>query len=356
MGLTILHTADWHLDSPFSAFPEEERRILRSRLRELPEMTTRICREAHCDLVLLAGDIFDGAPTRDSLALLKGALERCRVPVLISPGNHDFCGPGSPWLEETWPENVYIFTGGLSSVAIPSLDCRVYGAGYSSMDCPALLRDFRAEGTETYCIGLLHGDPTAASSPCCPIRASDVRESGLDYLALGHIHKTGSFRAGNTLCAWPGCPMGRGWDETGEKGVLLVSLNETAEAVFHPLPLPRFFDLTVAAEENPLRALEAVLPPWESQDYYRVTLTGYSEMPIARLREAFSRLPHLTLLDSTRKPVDLWAESGADSLRGVTFRMLQELHETGSTQERRTALEAARILQDLLDGKEVMLP
>ena len=38
-------------------------------------------------------------------------------------------------------------------------------------------------------------------------------------MALGHIHKrTEPLRFGNTVCAWPGCPEGRGFDELGEKG------------------------------------------------------------------------------------------------------------------------------------------
>ena len=97
--------------------------------------------------MLLAGDIFDGPATRETVELVKRSLKACGVPVLVAPGNHDCCAPGSPWVEEGWPENVTVFTGPLTSVVIGSLDCRVYGAGFSSMDCPSLLEGFRAERT-----------------------------------------------------------------------------------------------------------------------------------------------------------------------------------------------------------------
>ena len=143
--------------------------------------------------MLLAGDIFDGEPTRETVEALKKALSECGARVFITPGNHDFCAPGSLWLEESWPENVYVFTRGLEAVTIPGLNCRVYGAGYQSMDSAPLLENFRAEGSEKYCIAVLHGDPTRKDSPYCPITAQQVRESGLQYLALGHIHKAVSY-------------------------------------------------------------------------------------------------------------------------------------------------------------------
>ena len=148
MGLRILHSADWHLDSPFGGFSPEQRDFLRRKQREIPGKVAELARRENCDLVLLAGDLFDGKPSRETVNLVKQALENCGVPVFLSPGNHDFCGPGSPWLEETWPENVHIFTGGMESVSLPELNCRIWGAGYQSMDCSPLLEDFQADGPE----------------------------------------------------------------------------------------------------------------------------------------------------------------------------------------------------------------
>lgn len=243
MGLKILHSADWHLDSPFAGFDDSQRALLKQEQQSIPGKTAQLCRREKCDLMLLAGDIFDGEPARETVEALKKALSECGARVFITPGNHDFCAPGSVWLEENWPENVYVFTGGLEAVTIPELNCRVYGAGYQSMDSAPLLENFRAEGSEKYCIAVLHGDPTRKDSPYCPITAQQVRDSGLQYLALGHIHKAGAFHAGGTLCAWPGCPMGRGWDETGEKGVCIVTVEDSASLRAVALDTIRFHEL-----------------------------------------------------------------------------------------------------------------
>ena len=150
MGLKILHTADWHMDAAFSSFSEEQRAFLRREQLKIPGKIAEICRREQCDLVLLAGDVFDGIPSREAIDTVKRTLKDCNVPVFVTPGNHDFCQTGSPWVEEQWSENVTVFTGELESLVLPQLNCRIYGAGYRSMDCDALLEGFRIQGTEEY--------------------------------------------------------------------------------------------------------------------------------------------------------------------------------------------------------------
>lgn len=354
MGLKIIHSADWHLDSPFGGFSESQREILKQEQRKIPGKIADLCLRENCDMMLLSGDLFDGKATRDTVELVKQALESSGVPVLISPGNHDFCQPGSPWLEENWPENVFIFTNALESVTISGLDCRIYGAGYQSMDCPGLLEHFRADGNETYQIAVLHGDPVQSGSPYNPITAAQVRNSGLQYLALGHIHKAGMFRSGETLCAWPGCPMGRGWDETGDKGVCIVTLGEETEIRPVLLDTLRFHDLMVEVDGDAVRALESILPGSGSRDFYRITLTGYGEADLSELKNRFGSCPNLELRSQLQPPVDLWADAGEDTLEGVYFRMLRDLLAENPDHGESIRL-AAEISRKILEGREVTL-
>ena len=224
------------------------------------------------------------------------------------------------------------------------------------MDCPPLLENFDAEGDARWCLGLLYGDGLNLSSPYCPVTAAQVRESGLDYLALGHIHTAGSFRAGDTLCAWPGCPMGRGWDETGEKGALILELDRTVSVTAVTLPLPVFYDFTVRVNRDGLSALETVLPPVESPNLYRVTLTGQGSPDLEALKKRFSHLGYLELRDETEEETDPFDQAGEDSLRGEFFRILkQQLAEADPEQAELIRL-AASLSARLLDGKEVTLP
>ena len=346
--MKLIHTSDWHFGMALGtgSYKYDQRHFLQQ-LYDLIEMEK-------VEAVLLAGDLFDGEASRGALDLLKRELENCGVPVLIAPGNHDFCHPDSIWVQERWPENVFIFTEGLESVTIQGLNCRIYGAAFRSMDCTPLLEGFQAEGTEKYRIAVLHGDPTQSSSPCNPITASQVRNSGLQYIALGHIHKAGAFQAGRTLCAWPGCPMGRGWDETGEKGVCIVTLTDTVDIQAVSLDTLRFTELTVDIDDDPLTALEMAMPAAGGKDFYRVNLTGNGIVDLNALADAFPQFPNLVLRDRTEPPLDIWADADEDSLEGIYFAMLKKTMENTPDQADRVRL-AAEISRKLLSGREVTL-
>ena len=349
--IKILHSGDWHLDAPFQGRTEEQAAWLRRELLKIPEKVAAVCLEQGCQLVLLAGDLFDGAYTQESFRQVCDALKRMAVPVFIAPGNHDFLSTDSPYEKELWPENVHIFKRqAVEWVDVPQLGLRVYGAGFQSMDCPALLEDLRAEGMA---VGVFHGDPTQTNSAYNPVSKTQVTRSGLRYLALGHVHSCGSFRAGDTLCAWPGCPMGRGWDEDGKKGLLVVTLDGDARADFVPLDVPGFYDLQADAGAG----IGSVLPAVPNEDLYRVTLTGECELPdLDALRAEFSRFPNLVLRDRTRRPVDLWENAGEDSFAGMYFGLLKEELENAPEDRKATVLLAAKLSRQLLDGQEVALP
>ena len=159
--------------------------------------------------------------------------------------------------------------------------------------------------------------------------------------------------AGDTLCAWPGCPMGRGWDEEGEKGALIVSLEETAQIKFVPLDTSKFYDLRVDFS----RGIGSVLPAIPGDDFYRITLTGEAEQAdLESLRAEFSAFPNLVLRDETRKPVDPWENAGEDHFEGMYFGILKQMLDTADEEEKSRILLAAKLSRQILDGQEVVLP
>lgn len=349
--IKILHSGDWHLDSPLQGKSSEQATALRAELAKIPGKLADLCKEENCDLVLLSGDLFDGNYTRDSYRTVYDALQRMAVPVFISPGNHDFIGPESPYEKELWPENVYIFKKQqIEWVELPALSLRVYGAGFQSKDCPSLLDGFRVAEKA---VGVFHGDPTQLHSPYNPVTKSQVIESGLQYLALGHVHQGDGFWAGDTLCAWPGCPMGRGWDEQGEKGALIVTLTEDTQIRFVPLGAPQFHDISAQVQDG----VASVLPAVANDDFYRVTLTGEAEtIDLEALQAEFSQFPNLVLRDQTRRPVDLWKSLGEDNFEGVYFGMLKDALADADPQLQQQILLAAKLSRQILDGQEVVLP
>ncbi len=356
--IKLLHAADLHLGSPITGRSDNQAAYLRRSLEAVPGMLCDLCRREQCQLVVLSGDIFDTDPSPAAVRSLKLALEEMAVPVFIAPGNHDPFTPGCVWDREIWPQNVTVFRQQTPvCIPLPQLDCEVYGAAFPGMDCPGLLENFRSRGQYRYRIGVFHGDPTHAASPYSPVTVPQVRDSGLNYLALGHIHKGGSFRAGDTLCAWPGCPMGRGFDEPGEKGVILITLDESVSARFVPLDTPRFFDLETRVEDDPRKALEQVLPAAGNCHFYRVTLTGScAPLDLRTLDDSFPQFPNLELRDRTHAHRDPWDSAGEDTLEGVFFRKLREAMDGQPEEECRRIALAAKLARQILDGQEAALP
>ena len=351
--MKILHSADLHLDSPFGGRSPEQTSFLRQKLLEIPEKIVARCKEENCDLILLAGDLFDGAWTIESFNALRFALEEAAIPVFISPGNHDFVSHNSPYVSENWPENVHIFKNPyIESVAIPELNCRIYGAGFRSMDCDALLEDFHITGEETYHIAVLHGDPTQTDSPYCPVTKQQIADSGLDYLALGHIHNGGSLHAGKTLCAWPGAPMGRGFDELGSRGVLIATVDNKVISTYSALDTIRFYDL-----ESTPDGVADVLPPVGNDHFYRITLIGESPaIDLSAMAKEFSHFPNLELRDRTVPLKDIWGTADEDTLEGVYFGLLKDALDGADEETARAITLAARLSRQILDGEEVRLP
>ena len=355
--LKLLHAADLHLDSPFAALSPEAARQRREEQRRLLQTLADTCRSENCQLLFLAGDLFDGAHVyKDTVEALIGTLKDCPAKVFIAPGNHDWLSPGSPYRTADWPDNVHIFKQeAIECVELPELNCRVYGAGFCHEHVGSLLEGFAAPTDGFANLMVLHGDPTGGAD-YNPITKEQIAGSNLTYLALGHIHKGDQLRVGSTLCAWPGCPMGRGFDECGDKGALLVTQESGGfEAQFLPLGARRYEILEVKASDDPLAAILSALPEDTGRDVYRIVLTGESRgVDRAALYAALqNRFDALELVDKTVPPLELWAAAGEDSLKGRFLAGLKARYEQAEGRDKETVLLAARYGLSIFEEREV---
>jgi len=360
--LKILHAADLHLDSPFEGLGAGKAAIRRKEQRELLSALAALAVSEQADLVLLAGDLLDSERAYQETAdeLLR-ALRAIPAPVFIAPGNHDFYSSRSPYARLRLPENVHLFTeNAIRSVDLPDLSARVYGAAFTENRSGALLAGFHAEKTEgVYNILCLHGEVGARDSRYDPISEEELARSGMDYAALGHIHKAGGLkRAGSTWYSWPGCPEGRGFDETGEKTVSIVTLDGTSCELKPVCIAERRYEVVRldAAGEDPLLAIPSQLPDDTVSDVYRIILTGEADTPpdLKKLYENLSDMFfELQLRDETRLRRSVWENAGEDTLRGLFLRRLRDRFDSAHSEEERMRIEqAARWGLAALDNAE----
>lgn len=358
----ILHTADFHLDSAFTALPEEKARLRRQEARQLTDRLVDYANDHGVELLLLAGDLFDSDQLYGQTAQeLARSLARFRGHAVIAPGNHDFYAAASPYARLLWPENVHIFREErLQRLPFPQYGCVVYGAAFTSPDAPAGIPGSLAPEDEGLArILLLHGEVGVRDSRYRAMTLKDVEQSGADYLALGHVHAFGGVQqAGRTFWAYPGCPEGRGFDELGEKGFYAGVLQDGQLTLrFVPLGRHRYWILPVdITGRDAAEAAAVALPAGAEGDLCRILLRGESSGvdEKALMQRLAGRCAWLELRDETTLPQDLWQRAEEDSLRGLFLRRLRGQLETAETEaERETIRQAARFGLAALEGRDL---
>jgi len=338
----ILHAADLHLDSPFSGFSSAEGAKYRALQRKLPGKLVELANERECDLLVLAGDVFDSEEVHpETVRCLQNALAAFRGQVFISPGNHDPYTETSVWEQCQWPENVRIFREDYECMTLEALGCQVHGGAFLQEHCEVLLPRVKRQGYIQ--IGVYHGDCVTVS-PYRRIEKEEIGFSGLDYLALGHIHKRSMpTRQGKTWYGWPGVTMGRGFDEQGLCGALYVQVEEgVCKAEFLPIENPTYVTLTVAPD-MPLQ-----IPKGSERFHCRIRFVGQRDpVDVPRLMKEYEDcFLSLQIVDETTPLPDLWEACGDGTLRGLALDALRE------EAEPETAELAAQYLLAALEGRE----
>ena len=367
--IKILHTGDFHLDSPFTGvdLPTGER--LRSELRKI--FTDVVALASEHDMLLISGDLFDcGYVSPDTLTLVRDCLEAYGKPVVIAPGNHDPYSPGSIWTAVAWPENVYIFdTDELSTFRFNIGETRiaVHGWGFTS---PALERSPLADGLlpDNGAINIIcaHADTVSPISKYAPTPLSLFAACVCDYAALGHIHKAPEIAlAGRTTVAYCGFPEGRSYDEEGEGGVLSVTLESGKAPEIKKIItsnhkyLTRHLDITGAESDSDVAARIVELAKAEKCDR-DVSLKVYLEgsippdyAPNAAQISLLANLPICSLKLRDRTSPVFGSEYLADdmTIKGELYRTLLPRLSSPDAEERALAADALRIGLLALDGR-----
>ncbi len=349
--IKFIHAADFHLDSAFSNLSLEQAKERRKEQRQALADFAKAC-EGY-DFVLLAGDLFDGDQVYlDTVEALKSCFASIAVPIYIAPGNHDPMKEDSPYFREDWGENVHIFKKQeIERIELPG--CDLYGAAFTQGNWEPL-KNFTVADPMRLNILLLH-----TGAEYNPITVEQIAGSGLDYLALGHVHSADIRKEGDTTYAYSGCLMGTGFDECGKKGLLRVRLSKFAcEPEFYPLEARRYEILEVELGEDPVQSILTALPGDSEEHLFSITLYGRAlDRPLSELKEELSKHCYsVELYDKTDRRGDLWNGMEEDTLRGE---FLKELHlrweQADSEQEKEQIRGAAQLLRDLMDGREVSL-
>lgn len=229
--IKFIHCGDIHLGSILSINGEVNESIEKFSEQAVYMVFHRIVDLAikkKVDFLLISGDLYD----KDGMNLraqkfFKEECERLNVEhidVYVICGNHDPIGS----VEEIFklPDNLKKFKEDkvitLDYVKDKKVRARISGVSYVNKRLSGKVVDeFKGTDDGILDIGMLHTS-LELNSTYAPCSIDKLENSGINYWALGHIHKNKAIKKENSTIVYSGIPQGRDMGEKGNGGCYLV--------------------------------------------------------------------------------------------------------------------------------------
>ena len=252
----ILHAADIHLDSPLQrlgTYDDAPVDQIRSASRRALENMVTLAIDQRVDLVVIAGDLYDGdyRDQNTGLFFVRQAtkLVGAGIPLVVIRGNHDAMNVMTSSLP--LPKNpdggdIMMSANKVDQRVFDSLGVVVHGRSFRKRaETEDMSKNYPAPIRGMFNLGLLHTSLTGAEghepyAPCSPVQLADKR---YDYWALGHVHTRAEYVLDESApIVFSGNIQGRHIRESGPKGCIIVEVDshDQPTRVFHELDVVRW--------------------------------------------------------------------------------------------------------------------
>ncbi len=286
--MKIIHCADLHLDSQMTA--NLDRKKAKERKIELFNTfgnMVKYAAEHDVEAIIIAGDLFDKKTVTKmaSNTVYQAFIDNPDIDFYILKGNHD----EDMFLDnlEEIPDNVKTFGESWTSYRTGKNDSIVITGAVLTKENKVSLFNELVLGNDDFNIMTLHGQESAGQTKdktvVIPLRS--LRNKGIDYLALGHIHtyKEAELDKRGVYC-YSGCLEGRGFDECGEHGFVLLDIdedNKTCTRKFVPIAKRRLYtvDVDVSGLDSSAEIISRIKSVLDKEKYsdeslIKIVLTG----------------------------------------------------------------------------------
>ena len=230
--MKFVHIADMHFDSPFINLSDREifGDLKRLEQRKVFKKVIEYIKENKIEYLFISGDLYEHKFVKLSTIEYINNLfkEIPETRIFISPGNHDPYLKNSYYNQYTWNENVKIFTSKIEKVQ--TSEANIYGFGFYDFYCTGCgLENIEIKDKEKLNILVIHGTLNGASleeKQYNSISKKELKEKSFDYVALGHIHKLDYNTEEKQNIVYPGSTVSLGFDELGQHGMIVGSLEK----------------------------------------------------------------------------------------------------------------------------------
>ena len=345
--MKIIHCADLHLDSPMrtnlDASKSKERKL---ELLDTFQNLVKYAADESVEAILIAGDLFDGRNVSKTAmnAFLRQVETHPEIMFYYLRGNHDAMSlPNSFGL----PRNLKLFSDSWTRYVLNE-DCRkdpepeglrivLNGVEYNGVNENSIY-DSLTLNNRDFNIVMLHGQTTKYNMGDRTeyVHIKKLAGRGIDYLALGHVHAFAKEEIDprGTYC-FPGCLEGRGFDECGEHGFVLLNIDEAASSytmTFVPFAKRCLYavdvDVTGCMHSEEIRErVEAAIDErgYAESSLLKIILRGDLDVNCEKdldyiLHPFESRFYYAKLVDETRMQADFRMYAFDESLKGEFIR------------------------------------
>ncbi len=341
----FVHCADLHLGSRFRGVsevdPDSAERMRDSVFESFSRIVDRAL-ESKADAMFIAGDAFDeGTITPKTRMFLAEELERAGIPVYMAKGNHD---PWTSWESSIpFPDNVHVFGSEPERIDIPDVEgAEAVGVSFANWHEERNLPSMLSGTPGKFSVACVHCDVDRASpdfdySPC---KLSDLKGRGIDYWAIGHIHKRAVLST-DPWVVYPGNIQGRSFKECGEKGAYLVDVKDgrVSEAMFFPTQGIVWYDEAIDITGRTLydvigEAKNTIVPG----SVARLTFVGSGEMDemlrkdlssVAKMLEHQLKITVSETDVQTTPAIDIDARRSGNDMTGTLIRAADSIKGSG---------------------------
>ena len=327
--MKIIHTSDLHIDSPMTAHLSPLQAKVRK--KELVTSFRKNVYESEMSGALayiIAGDFFDSEKVGvRTLSEVLSIIERApTVTFFYLPGNHE--RDRLTEVFHTLPKNLRIFGENWTKYTLENVN--FYGRTTTEA---GMFDSLSLDKNETNIV-VLHGELRDKCDTGGIIGKNEAKNKGIDYLALGHYHSYSAEAVDDRLTAvYSGTPEGRGFDEAGPLGYVLITVEDgivrhefirSAKRELHAIKVPITDKRGILEIES---AVEAAIAGIRCEDLVRVHLTGYTkpeEKPDCdSIYSAFaSRFYYLEVEDNTHLGISVEDYKNDKSLKGEFIRLV----------------------------------
>ncbi len=325
--MKILHTSDLHLNSKMNSKLGREKSAERKRELILNfKKMTEIAKNRNCRAFIIAGDLFDteklNVSTKKSVIDIISSSPD--IAFFYLPGNHE----KDAITEESLPKNLYVFESDWTYFTLDG----VTFAGRRETKKGMFESLEKPESCEKL-IAVLHGELCDKSDDGGKIGLKELKDTDIDYLALGHYHSYSEEEfASGRFAVYSGTPLGRGFDELGDTGYVLIDTENNVNFSFQKSNarrlLEREIDITDITSTHELcNKISHACRDIPESDLLRATLIGgrspevkldlsYAEK---RLGESFY---YFEIKDNSRLSISAEDYLNDKSLKGEFIRLV----------------------------------